>query len=211
MGWNQIVQEFITGVQQTQWYEYVAVIAGIASVAFSRSENVLVYPVGLINTILYIYLSFQGGLLGEATVNLYYTIMSIYGWILWTRRGANAAPLLHVTFASRKEWIQHLAFFAFFYLAIYFSLIYLKKAFIPGAIPWADALASASAFTGMWLMAKKKVESWIWWIITNMASIPLYFVKHYVVTSVYYIILLVMAVFGLITWIRKAKQEAHAY
>ena len=94
-----------------------------------------------------------------------------------------------------------------FYFTIYFSLTYLKQSFAPGAIPWADAFASATAFTGMWLMAKKKVESWYWWIATNIASIPLYFVKHFVFTSVYYLVLLVMAVFGLLEWIKRASQE----
>jgi nicotinamide mononucleotide transporter len=83
----------------------------------------------------------------------------------------------------------------------------LKTNFAPEAIPWADAFASAAAFTAMWLMTKKKVESWYWWIATNIASIPLYFVKHYVFTSVYYLILLVMAVFGLLEWIRRQKQN----
>ena len=76
-----------------------------------------------------------------------------------------------------------------------------------GAIPWADAFASATAYTGMWLMARKKVESWYWWLATNIASIPLYFVKHYVFTSVYYVVFFIMAIFGLIEWIRIAKAE----
>ena len=77
--------------------------------------------------------------------------------------------------------------------------------FFDGVIPWADAFASATAFTGMWLMVKKKIESWYWWIATNIASIPLYFVKHYVFTSVYYLVLLIMAVFGLLSWLKKYK------
>jgi nicotinamide mononucleotide transporter PnuC len=79
--------------------------------------------------------------------------------------------------------------------------------FAPDAIPWADALASASAYTAMWLMAKKKVESWIWWIITNITSIPLYFIKGYAFTSVQFIVLLILAIAGLITWNKKAKQK----
>jgi len=203
----QIVQEFIAGMKQTGWMEYIAVFAGIISVWYSRKENVLVYPTGLINTIFYIYLSFNGGLLGEATVNFYYTVMSIYGWILWTRKDQEHHVVLHITRATKKEWVQHLAFFAFFYVAIFFALTELKKNFAPGAIPWADAFASATAFTGMWLMAKKKVESWYWWIATNIASIPLYFVKQYVFTSVYYVVLLVMAIFGLIEWIKREKNN----
>ena len=101
-------------------------------------------------------------------------------------------------------------FFCVFYVIIFFALSALKKDFAPGAIPWADAFASATAYTGMWLMTKKKVESWYWWIATNISSIPLYFVKHYVFTSVYYAVLLIMSVFGLIEWIRRSKQEQHA-
>ena len=204
---EQIIQEFIAGMKETGPVEYIAVFAGIISVWYSRKENVLVYPVGLINTVFYIYLSFKGGLLGEASVNFYYTVMSIYGWVLWTRKDKEQHIVLKITTASKKEWIQHLSFFAFFYIAIFFSLTELKKNFAPGAIPWADAFASATAFTGMWLMTKKKVESWYWWIATNIASIPLYFVKHYVFTSVYYIVLLVMAVFGLFEWIKKSKKK----
>ena len=84
-------------------------------------------------------------------------------------------------------------------------LSYLKKEFAPGALPAADAFASATAFTGMWLMAKKKVESWYWWIATNIASIPLYFVKGYVFSSFYYLVLLVLAVWGLIEWSNKVQ------
>ena len=207
MSINQIVQEFIAGIKQTGWMEYIAVFAGIISVWYSRKENILVYPTGLLNTIFYIYLSFKGGLLGEASVNLYYTIMSIYGWILWTRKDAEKHNVLKITKATKKEWAQHLLFFTAFYVAIFFSLSALKKNFAPGAIPWADAFASATAFTGMWLMAKKKVESWYWWIATNIASIPLYFVKHYVFTSVYYLVLLIMAVFGLLAWIKKVNEN----
>jgi len=180
------------------------VIAGIASVYFSRVENILVYPVGLVNTIIYVYLSFKYHLLGEASVNFYYTVMSIYGWILWAKKDKEKHPVVTITFSGRRWWGYQVLFFLFFYIVIFFSLTYLKKVFASGAIPWADAFASATAFTGMWLMTKKKVESWYWWITTNIASIPLYFVKGLVFTSVYYLILLIMAVSGLIEWRKRA-------
>ena len=202
----EIWQQFLQDMRVTTWYEYVAVFAGITSVWYSRRENILVYPVGLINTIIYIFISVKGNLLGEATVNLYYTIMSIFGWIMWMKKDQQYETALHITRSNKKDWIQQLAFFAFFYLSIFFALTYFKKQFFDGVIPWADAFASATAFTGMWLMTKKKVESWYWWIATNIASIPLYFVKHYVFTSVYYVVLLVMAIAGLIEWNRKAKK-----
>ena len=203
-----IFQSIYDGLLNTGWVEGVAVIAGIVSVWYSRKENILVFPTGLINTTLYIYLSYKGHLFGEASVNLYYTIMSVYGWYLWTRRKEDQQTyILQITRSSKKEWIQQLAFFASFYLVIYFTLIYLKAAFAPEAIPWADAFASATAYTGMWLMAKKKVESWIWWILTNIASIPLYFIKGYAFTSVQFLVLLVLAIAGWYSWKQKARDQ----
>ncbi|MEY2640492.1 MAG: hypothetical protein RIR90_1974, partial [Bacteroidota bacterium] len=143
--------------------------------------------------------------------NLYYTIMSIYGWILWSKKDAvKHEAVLHIQFSTQNGWLYQLLFFAGFYTAIYAALSWLQTSFAPEAIPWADAFASATAFTGMWLMARKKVESWIWWIATNIASIPLYFVKGFVFTSVQYLVLLILAVFGLISWMQKARQNTHA-
>lgn len=207
MSFSEIYQQFILDIQHTTSLEYIAVIFGIASVWYSRKENILVYPVGLVNTIIYVFISIKGSLFGEASVNLYYTIMSIYGWVLWAKKNQQQQHIVLITWSDKKEWMQELVFFAAFYAAIFFSLTYLKKDFAPGVIPWADAFASATAFTAMWLMARKKVESWYWWIATNIASIPLYFVKHYVFTSVYYFILLIMAFWGLYEWIQRANKH----
>ncbi len=206
---TSLFESIYNGLLQTTWLELIAVIAGIASVWYSRKESILVYPIGLINTTIYIYLSFKGHLLGEASVNLYYTLMSLWGWYLWTRVDPNKHTIiLQITISNARDWIHQILFFLAFYFSLYFSLTYLKKEFAPEAIPWADALASAAAYTGMWLMAKKKVESWIWWIITNIASIPLYFIKGYTFTSVQFIILLVLAIAGLKSWNDKAKNNA---
>ena len=206
---TSLFESIYNGLLQTTWLELIAVIAGIVSVWYSRKESILVYPIGLINTTIYIYLSFKGHLLGEASVNLYYTIMSLWGWYLWTRVDPNKQTIiLQITKSNTRDWVYQILFFLAFYFSLYFSLTYLKKEFAPEAIPWADALASAAAYTGMWLMAKKKVESWIWWIITNIASIPLYFVKGYTFTSIQFIVLLIIAIAGLKSWNDKAKSNS---
>ena len=204
---HSFFQQLVINLRQTSLLEFIGVIAGIASVWFSRKENILVYPIGLINTIIFVFISLEGSLYGEASVNLYYTVMSIYGWILWSRKNDKEEIILQVTYSNKKEWLQQLLFFVSFYIGIFFALTYLKNVFYSNTVPLADAFASATAYTGMWLMAKKKVESWIWWIATNMASIPLYYIKGYAFTSVQYIVLLVMAVAGLITWMQKVKQH----
>lgn len=210
MTMTSLFESIYNGLLQTTWLELIAVIAGIASVWYSRKESILVYPIGLINTTIYIYLSFKGHLLGEASVNLYYTLMSLWGWYLWTRVDPNKHTIiLQITKSNMRDWFHQILFFLAFYFSLYFSLTYLKKDFAPEAIPWADALASAAAYTGMWLMARKKVESWIWWIITNIASIPLYFIKGYTFTSVQFLVLLVLAIAGLKSWNDKAKNNAN--
>jgi nicotinamide mononucleotide transporter len=133
--------------------------------------------------------------------------MSIYGWMLWTKKDERHITILHITFSSANEWLSEVLFFTLFYIGIYAALTYLKYVFNSNTIPYADAFASATAYTGMWLMAKKKVESWYWWIATNITSIPLYFIKGYVFTSVQYIVLLVLAIMGLLSWQQKAHQQ----
>ena len=206
MNFSQIVQQFVSDLLHTGWLEYIAVITGIASVWFSRLENIWVYPTGLISTTIYIYLSMVGHLYGEASVNFYYTAMSIYGWVLWAKKDQENHQLLNITYSTSVERKQQLLFFGSFYLVIWLALVIMKdRGIAHGAIPWADGFASATAYTGMWLMARKKVESWYWWIATNIASIPLYFVKHYVFSSVYYVVLLIMAFWGLAEWQKRVK------
>ncbi|MEJ7769074.1 MAG: nicotinamide riboside transporter PnuC [Chitinophagaceae bacterium] len=210
MSLQHLYQQFTAGMLQTTLLEYIAVFFGIASVWYSRKEDLLVYPVGLVSTVIYIYLSLEGHLVGEASVNLFYTIMSIYGWVLWTRKNPQQQHVVVISNSTRRESLYDFAFFIIIYVALFTLLSISKKYFTPGAIPWADSLASASAFTGMWLMAKKKVESWYWWIATNTASVPLYFVKGYMFTSVFYLVLLVMAFWGLVAWRKKIKHPVHA-
>lgn len=185
--------------------EIIAIITGLGSVWFSRQESILTYPVGLINTGLYVYLSFINHLPGEATVNFYYTVMSVYGWYTWSQRNERKEKVLHISFSNAHMWRMQLQFFAVIYLVVFAGIYFLKNIWWEGAIPWADGFATATAFTGMWLMTRKKVESWYWWIATNIASIPLYYVKGLQLTSGYYTILLVFAFWGLASWKQKAR------
>ncbi len=205
MSLTDVYRQFVTNLQHTGALEFIGVISGIVSVWFSRKANIWVYPTGILNTVIFIYISLNGHLLGEASVNIFYTMMSIYGWILWAKKDEANKTVLIIRYSTAKEWILNLLFFAVMYAVIYFALSYLKKDFAPGAIPAADAFASSTAYTGMLLMARKKVESWYWWIVTNIASIPLYFIKGYVFTSFQFLVLLIMAFAGLVSWHKKAR------
>ena len=198
----EIYHQFIHDLQHTSWLEYIAVFFGIASVIFSRVENILVYPVGMVNTSIYIYLYITHGLYADASVNFYYTVMSIIGWTMWARKSGGHTTLI-ITKSTQKDWRNASIFFGICYVTLFFIL----KKFTDSTVPQADAFTSAAAFTGMWLMNKKKVENWIWWIITDLASIPLNFYKHLVFTSFQYLVFLILAVMGYITWKKKLNLE----
>jgi nicotinamide mononucleotide transporter len=202
-----IIRPFYYGLKSTGMLGFIAVFSGIASLWFARKENIYVYPTGLLATVIYIFLSFDEGLTGEAFINFYYAIMGIYGWVLWSKRDKRKHRIIRVTTSTNKELQSHFAFFGTCFIAILLVVTYLKNNFFPGAIPWADALASALAFTGMWLMLKKKVESWYWWIAANLSFILLYFVKHFMFTTVYYGVLLIMAVLGLVEWKKRSLRK----
>ncbi|HEY4936267.1 MAG TPA: nicotinamide riboside transporter PnuC [Puia sp.] len=195
---QQIISQFINDIHQTTWLEFIAVITGIASVIFSRKENILVYPVGMLSTGIFIWLYLTHGLYADASVNFYYTIMSIIGWVMWSRK-TEGKPILHITASSKRDWINALIFFFICWAILYFLL----RRFTDSTVPIADSFTSGAAFTGMWLMNKKKLENWTWWIITDLASIPLNFYKHLVFTSFQYLVFLILAVMGYITWRKK--------
>lgn len=193
-------------LQQYQGYptlfivlEVIAVIFGFLSVWYSKQENILVYPTGIISTVIFVYLLWQWGLIGDMMINVYYSSMSIYGWYVWTRK-VDAVHFIPITRATRKENLWSILIFlctVLFTVAIY---NYFDK--------WNDWTAYVDTFTtgifflGMWLMAKKKLENWIYWIIGDIISVPLYLYKGLALTSLQYLLFTIIAFYGYRTWKR---------
>jgi nicotinamide mononucleotide transporter len=199
---QEIAEQFIREIRNTSWLEFIAVVTGIASVVFSRKENILVFPIGIISTVIFIYLYITHGLYADASVNFYYTVMSIIGWFMWARKKDNNTKLI-ITGSDKKDWQQAIIFFIVCWIILFTVL----KKFTDSTVPQADAFTSAAALTGMWLMNKKKLENWVWWLITDIVSIPLNFYKHLAFTSFQYLIFLVLATMGYITWKEKIKNQ----
>lgn len=199
--WPDIAQAFVEGLRQTPVLEFVAVVFGITSILFSRRENILVYPVGLVNTTLFIYLSIVAGLYAEAGVNVYYTVMSVVGWVNWARKKPDGRAQLGITRSNAREWGLALLFFGVWWAGLYVVL----GRWTDSTVPAADSFAAATAYTGMWLMTRKKLEHWLWWMATNLTSVPLYFVKGFVFASLQYLVFLALAVLGYIEWRRRLR------
>lgn len=177
--------------------EGVAVILGLASVWFAKQDNILVYPTGMISTGIFVYLLLQVGLIGDFMINAYYFIMSMYGWYFWTRtkEGIIEHPIARMNSEEKRWWI-----ILFMIILLIVGGIYL---FFDKWEDWTapiDTFTTALFFVGMWLMARKKIEHWIFWIVGDIISIPLYLFKELGLISLQYLIFTVIAIFGYIQW-----------
>ncbi|RZJ81459.1 MAG: nicotinamide riboside transporter PnuC [Chryseobacterium sp.] len=194
-------------------------VFGILSVFFSIRKNIWVYPTGIISTVIYVYLLFIAGLLGDCMINLYYTIMSIYGWILWKKSSEDNIHV-EVSWATKKEWMISALLFVFsviLVLAIYYYKPLLDNHFISENVQygfdhldwanWMDVFTTSVFLVGMWLMAKRRIESWLFWILGDLISIPMYIYKGYGITSVQYLVFTMMATIGYIQWKKNFKQN----
>ncbi len=179
------------------WLEFIAVIFGLISVLFARVNNILVYPTGIISTLIFIYLLFQWSLIGDFIINIYYTIMSIYGWILWAKRKNDTLeyPIDIMNTVDIKKSIILFTLTTLFVIIIY---IYFDK--FTSWTAYVDTFTTGLFFVGMWLMAQRKIENWIVWIIADLISIPLYFHKGYTLTSLQYLVFTIIAYFGYREW-----------
>lgn len=224
---NEIIHFFLEPYHEASWIniilEFTAAAFGVASVLYARKENILVFPTGIISTGIYVYLLAQWNLYGDLIINIYYTLMSIYGWYQWSKVVDDNDSHIPITRSTTKDKVKAFAIFAFtsvFVITVYRhfnvmpnnlgfkeSVEYAIAKLTSGklsdfrqATPFLDTFTTGVFFAAMWLMANKKIENWILWIAGNIVSIPLYFVKGYGFTGIQYIIFLILAVYGYKEW-----------
>ena len=179
------------------YLELFAVIMNITSVVYAKRNNILVYPTGLIGTGIFVYILLNFSLLGDTIINAYFFSMSIYGWYFWSRK-KDKVFINQVSTINRNE-IKYLFILAISSLIfIYFVYDYFDK--WNNWTAYVDNITTAIFFVAMWLMARRKIESWIFWIIGDLITVPLYFYKGLTISSIQYIIFLILAVLGYISW-----------
>ena len=191
--------------------EIIAAFFGLLSVFFSVKRNIWVYPTGIISTTIYVYILFNFGLLGDMLINVYYSIMSIYGWISWNKNTEN--QIISVDFAKKKDWLVGLNLFVMSFIAV--CGVYYFKPFIDNHFSmdgvslgfqqldwanWLDIFTTSLFLIGMWFMAKRKVENWLFWIVGDLICIPMMLYKGLGITSLQYLVFTIMAVMGYQKW-----------
>lgn len=198
--------------------EIIGVIFGFLSVWYAKKGNIWVYPTGIISTMLFVYLLWHYVLWGDMLINVYYTIMSIYGWILWSHNAKDNIITISRTTPSDWKTAALLAVFSFaFVISIYYLKPFIKNDFSMQGVTlgfhnflsteYVDVFTTAIFLVGMWMMAKRKIENWLFWIVGDLISIPLYYIKGMVFTSFQYLLFTIIAIMGYLEWRRKLQQE----
>ena len=187
--------------------EMFAVLFGLLSVWFSKNNNILVYPTGMMSTSIFVYLLYKWFLLGDMIINAYFFFMSIYGWFIWSRKKNNVfTPISHLNYNEIKTSVY--IFFTSL-LTVYSVYMYFDK--WNSFTAYIDNLTTAIFFVGMWLMANRKIENWLFWILGDIISVPLYFYKGLTFTSLQYLIFTFIAISGYYSWkkiLNKSSQIA---
>ena len=187
--------------------EIIAVILGIASVWYAKKDDILVFPTGIISTLIYVYLLWKWTLWGDMMINGYYFIMSIYGWYHWTRKKGDTVefPISVISVNEKRISLFIFIFTVAFVVAVYH---YFNK--FNTWYAYVDTFVTGIFFIGMWLMAKRKIENWVFWIIGDVISIPLYFAKGLTFTSFQYVVFTIVAVYGYLEWKKTLNSSQQA-
>jgi len=177
--------------------EIVAVIFGFLSVWYSKQNKIWVFPTGMISTCIFVYLLLKWELLGDMMINGYYFIMSVYGWYIWTRKidASHVTPISRTTVKEKK-----MSILIFLATLVFVFLVYKANDKWTGWVAYIDTITTAIFFVGMWLMARRKIENWIYWIIGDLISVPLYFHKGFTFSSFQYLGFTLIAIFGYLAW-----------
>ena len=195
-----MLQQFYQNLLNSTWVEIVAVIFGLLSVWYAKKEKILVYPTGIVNVLIYIYICYVAGLYADIGINAFYFVMSVYGWYNWSRK-IDTSHHVPISKATRMQLvISFVAFFVFFLL-----LWYVLARFTNSVVPIWDSFTTSIYIVSMWLMALKKIENWLGWIIGDALVIPLFAYKGLVFTSFQYIVFLALAISGYLEWRKKLK------
>ncbi|MGY4538786.1 nicotinamide mononucleotide transporter [Mucilaginibacter sp. UYNi724] len=185
---------FINQVKATTRLEWLAVILGVAEVLLAKANKVWLYPTGIVATLISIYLLLNFGLYAECLLNGYYVVMSFYGWYYWIKK--KNEPPVKVSYSTRQEWLITLLIVFVGWGVLYLILI----KFTPSTVPIWDAWVSSTAWAGMWLLARRKIENWVLLNVSNMFAIPLLYHKNLAMFAVLTLVLFIVAIFGYFEW-----------
>jgi nicotinamide mononucleotide transporter len=201
---QEYLRLFVEQIKATSYLEWFAVSFGVTEVLLAKRNNILLYPAGIIGILLGIYLKLQAKLYAETLLSMYYLVMSFYGWIIWSKRKVKN-QVLPVSWMTKQEYKIAFAIAIGGYFVLYYALVN----FTNSDVPILDAFVSSTAWAGMWLLARRKIENWIFLNVSNVVAIPLLWHKDLVLFSLLTLFLFIVAIFGYVDW-KKIYQKQFA-
>lgn len=202
MNLEEFFLKFLSDLLNTSVTEIVAVVFGMLSVVLANRNSVWLYPTGIIGTVISVYVMLNAKLYAESALNMYYFIMSVYGWVLWVKnRGKEGTSTISIN--SKSDWIVTIAIVVLGWIGLYLVLQY----FTDSDVPMLDAIVSSTAWAGMWLLAKHKVQNWLLLNISNAIAIPLLLYKGLAFYAILTLFLFIVAVFGYFRWLRLYRSQ----
>lgn len=188
-------------IQNTSILEWCAVSFGVSEVLLAKKNSIWLYPTGIIGILCGSMLLLDSRLYAETLLHGYYLVMSIYGWANWKSRSTSGAS--RITKSDGKDQAITIGIAVFGWGFLYFML----TTFTDSDVPIVDSFVSSTAWAGMWLLAKRKVENWIWLNISNLVAIPLLYSKQLYMFSFLTLFLFVVAIFGYLDWKKELKNQ----
>ena len=196
--------QFLEKINFYDGLEFFAAVLGVLSVWYAKKNKILVYPTGIISTLIYIWILFKSHLLGDLIINAYFFLMSIYGWFFWSRKD-NGNFQNKISKLNLNELILGLLIFVSGFITVKF--LYNISNWQESCVSWIDTLTTAIFCSAMWFMARRKIEHWILWVIGDIISTPLYFYKGLYFTSIQYLIFTFIAILGFFTWLKELNKK----
>ena len=196
--------QFLEQISFDLGLEFFAAVLGVLSVWYAKNNKILVYPTGIISTLIYVWILLKNQLLGDLIINAYFFLMSIYGWFFWSKKDEGVFQN-KISRLNLNELIFGLIIFIFGFIAVKFG--YKMSNWEESYVSSIDTLTTAIFCSAMWFMARRKIEHWILWIVGDIISIPLYFHKGLYFTSIQYLTFTIIAILGFFTWLKELNKK----
>lgn len=190
-------------LENLKWDELLGAFLGIVYLYFSVRQKVWLWPIGILSSSFYIFVFFRSQLYADMSLNVYYLVVSIYGWYHWlTRKDNSTHESIKITLLSLKAWGISLVLLVFFTVLLALALIYIpqKIGLTPSAVPWWDAFITSGSIIATWMLARKILEQWLWWIVIDAIAVGVFFYKELYFTVILFVVNTSIAVVGYINW-----------
>lgn len=190
--------------------EIIGAVTGIIYLYFSVKQKIWLWPIGIISSAYYVVVFYRTQLYADMSLNIYYVMISVYGWFFWLmQKETKAEHVVRITVLSLKDWLVCL----FVALTLFFiwgmALVHLpvKMGMLPSSVPWWDAFLTAGSIVATWMLARKILDQWLWWVVIDGLSVGVFIYKELYFTAGLFVVNTIMAVIGYIKWREDWKKQ----